>query len=297
MLGVGCSRVRALFSAMPPSSDSVTAPGAARAYRLAAIDLDGTLLAPDHSISAANFRALARLQEADVEVVLASGRHYDAMHGVARTIPGVRWMISAQGAEVSDVERGQVLRQSFLEPAAVAHTVELGRRLRVPTLCYASDGIFSDDPTGAGAYLELFNHRVPCVPPEVLRAKRIFKVVWADRPERIEQLVAHPEIATLPTATLRSHRSLFEFVQPGVTKATGLAALCGHLGIRADETMAFGDAENDIAMFRWVRTSAAMPHGWPAALEAATFVAPAGSPEEAFARAVDAVLGEASGAS
>ena len=53
-------------------------------YRLAAIDLDGTLLGPDHTISPANARAVARMQAAGIEVVLASGRHYGTMVAFAR---------------------------------------------------------------------------------------------------------------------------------------------------------------------------------------------------------------------
>ena len=60
----------------------------AHGYRLAAIDLDGTLLAPDHTISPANARAVERLQAAGIEVVLASGRHQGTMVAFARALPG-----------------------------------------------------------------------------------------------------------------------------------------------------------------------------------------------------------------
>ena len=58
----------------------------AHGYRLAAIDLDGTLLAPDHTISPANARAVERLQAAGIEVVLASGRHQGTMVAFARAL-------------------------------------------------------------------------------------------------------------------------------------------------------------------------------------------------------------------
>ncbi len=45
-------------------------------YRLAAIDLDDTLLGPDKQISAANLLAIQKLQGFGVEIVLASGRKH-----------------------------------------------------------------------------------------------------------------------------------------------------------------------------------------------------------------------------
>ena len=58
----------------------------------------------------------------------------------------------------------------------------------------------------------------------------------------------------------------------------------------AEETVVFGDADNDIPMFEWAGESVAMPHGWPAAIKAARWVGPDGSPAEALARAVDFVV-------
>src|SRR3954464_4077667 len=86
-----------------------------RPFRLAAVDLDGTLLGPDLQISTENKDALRRLQDAGASVVLASGRHYQSMIPFAREIPGVAWILSAQGGEVSDLERKKILFQRFLE--------------------------------------------------------------------------------------------------------------------------------------------------------------------------------------
>ncbi|RYD26065.1 MAG: HAD family phosphatase, partial [Verrucomicrobiaceae bacterium] len=44
--------------------------------RLAAIDLDGTLLGPDSRISPENLSAVDQLTRAGIEVVFASGRHF-----------------------------------------------------------------------------------------------------------------------------------------------------------------------------------------------------------------------------
>ena len=89
-------------------------------FKLAAIDLDGTLLGPDHAISGENALAVRRLQAAGAQVVLASGRHYNSMHKYVAALPGIEWVVSCQGGEVSDAGRTTVLSRQFLRPAEVA---------------------------------------------------------------------------------------------------------------------------------------------------------------------------------
>lgn len=268
---------------MPP-----TAPLSRR--RLAAIDLDGTLLGPDHTISPANAAAVARLQAAGVEVVLASGRHYDAMQHFARQLPGVHWIVSVQGAEVADLNRTRVLHQSFLHATSAHHVLALGHRLAYPALVYAHEGIITDSPAAIDAYARHIGHSPRLVSTAEFLATPTFKIVWVGEPDRLAALATDPAVTAMPTEKIRSHRYLFEFTQPGITKASGLAALAAHLGIARDDTCGFGDADNDIPMFDWVRLSVAMPHGWPAALARATHIAPAGPPATAFARAVDLIF-------
>jgi hydroxymethylpyrimidine pyrophosphatase-like HAD family hydrolase len=173
----------------------------------------------------------------------------------------------------------------------VRQVLNLSRQMGFPALVYSTEGIGSDNDLAVESYLKHFGLRPARISPEQFLATRTFKIVWVGDPERMETLADEPDVAAMPTEKLRSHRHLFEFVQPGVSKATGLGALAAQLGIRREETMGFGDADNDLPMFDWVRTSVAMPHGWPEPRARATLVAPAGPPEEAFARGVEAVLG------
>jgi Cof subfamily protein (haloacid dehalogenase superfamily) len=265
----------------------------AHRLRLAAIDLDGTLLGPDHTISPANARAVQRLQADGIEVVLASGRHYGAMVEYGRALPGVRWMVSAQGAEVSSVDRSRVLHQSFLDAAITERVLALSRKLNFPAIVYTRDGIMTDSDEGVAAYDSLFGYKPERVDADEFRRRPVFKVVWAGEPERLIRLAEDPDIAPVPTDKLRSHLHLLEFVQRGVSKATGLGTLAAELGIAAQDAVVFGDADNDVPMFAWAGTSVAMPHAWPSARAAAKMVAPDGPPEEAVARGVEAVLGAA----
>lgn len=261
--------------------------------RLAAVDLDGTLLGADLRVSAENRRAVERLQEAGMEVAIASGRHHDSIFPYAESLPGVRWIVSAQGAEVSDKERKLVLRRVFLEESGAREVIELGHRLGFSTMIYTPGGILTESENRED--LAFYNNLVGRAPLRADRARlleeRIHKIVWVGEPARISRLRDINEVDTLAIQKVHTHERLFEFMPDEVNKGAGLAALVEHLGFSAEETVVFGDAENDIPMFDWAGHSVAMAHGWPTAKARARLVAAEGPEETAFARAVDAVLG------
>ncbi len=49
-------------------------------YRVIALDLDGTLLTPNKTILPESLEALARAQQAGVQVLIVTGRHHCAIH-------------------------------------------------------------------------------------------------------------------------------------------------------------------------------------------------------------------------
>ena len=55
-------------------------------------------------------------------------------------------------------------------------------------------------------------------------------------------------------------------------KSTGIAKVLEHYGIDKSETMAFGDGENDVDMFRAVGTAIAMGNACRSAKEAAHYI-------------------------
>ncbi|HIV57790.1 MAG TPA: Cof-type HAD-IIB family hydrolase [Candidatus Stackebrandtia faecavium] len=61
---------------------------------------------------------------------------------------------------------------------------------------------------------------------------------------------------------------------PGVTKATGVAAIADHYGVSAAETVVFGDGGNDLPMFEWAGHAIAMGQAGEEVKTAADEVAP-----------------------
>ena len=265
-----------------------------RHLRLAAVDLDGTLLGPDLTISGDNRRAVARLQAAGLEVVIASGRHHRSIQPFASELPGVRWIVSAQGGEVSDVTRGTVLSRTFLTRERTDEVGALQKALGVSAILYGSEGIFADSRSTEDVefYAELSGLRPLCMPMGDSVPVPLHKILWIGTPEVMDAIAEDGRVAALDVQIVRTHLRLLELMPTEVSKASGLATLAKHLGRTAGEAVVFGDADNDIPMFEWASESFAMAHGWPSARQRARRIATVGSPDSAFARAVDMLFGD-----
>ena len=82
--------------------------------QLIAFDLDGTTLTQHKTISQENRRALEDAARQGILLVPASGRMKDFLPEEITSLPGVRYVISANGAGVYDLQTGQVVWQRLI---------------------------------------------------------------------------------------------------------------------------------------------------------------------------------------
>lgn len=268
-------------------------------YRIAAVDIDDTLLGPDHAISADNARAIARLVTAGVQVVLASGRSHANMlpfhHELGLNGP----IISTQGAVVRLAETGEVWLSRAMTAADVELVTTEGRRRGFAIQYYALDAVWTEGRNRWSDRDRALNADPQRPVPDLLAAHvpDVAKVMWIGDPEAIA--AAAPELAAICGAHVSvtiTHPSYLEFGRADTTKATGLAAVAQRLAVPRSRVVAFGDGNNDAAMLAWAGLGIAMPHGRPAAHRAAHRIASSGNPETALARAIAEVLDESDAA-
>lgn len=80
-----------------------------------------------------------------------------------------------------------------------------------------------------------------------------------------------------------------EIIAPGVSKASGLAALCDRLDIDRSDVVAFGDALNDAEMLAWAGTGVAVANAVPSTREAADAMT-ASNTDDGVARWIEGML-------
>jgi Cof subfamily protein (haloacid dehalogenase superfamily) len=261
--------------------------------KLAAVDLDGTLLGPSGQISPENLRAVQRLQAAGTQVVLASGRHFISMQKYTDALPSMQWVISCQGGDVSSARRDLVLSRTFLPATHFREVFELGCSMGLTSLAYSVDGVYTvpGQSSGLDFYTNLAGYSPRQVQAREFLDLPIFKIIWITETEAdLDKVLGQMDPVTARLQIVRTHKRLLEFMPIGVSKGSALKILAERLAVRPAEVVTFGDGDNDVPMFEWSGLSVAMPHGWPAAIRQATHTAPPGPPETAFARGVDMIF-------
>jgi Cof subfamily protein (haloacid dehalogenase superfamily) len=269
-------------------------------FKLAAIDIDDTLVGPDKRVNPANAEALRELQSLGCRVVLASGRRHDNMLAFQRGLELDDYVVSCQGAVVRHPRTGEVIHEAHVPTPLAAELTAEGLERGLTVMFWARDGVFArqrtawtdrytvdcgDDPVTACDVQSFADAGAPAE-----------KVVWGADPQVIAAL------APVLRERLRDHVEVtvtddwfVEFTSRAATKAAGVAAVARAHGIDVRRVLAFGDGNNDVAMLKWAGLGVAMPHGRPAARAAADCVAPSGDPETSLARAIRGVLAAAAG--
>jgi Cof subfamily protein (haloacid dehalogenase superfamily) len=250
------------------------------AYRLVALDLDGTVIGADLVVPDAVRRAVAAAQARGVHVTLATGRSFEAALPFARALAIHDPLICYQGALVRHPLTGEVSHHRPMPgPSAVEAVAAL---LAADIFVVACVG---ERLCIAGRRPELdFYLRFHPEGGEIVVAPDLAALAAATPPTKI-LFVAAPavvarELAALAArfagrlAVVRSHEHFGELTAPGVDKGVALAALARRLGVPREEVLAIGDQENDLPMLAWAGLGLAIGNAVPAVRQAAAAVLP-----------------------
>jgi hypothetical protein len=142
--------------------------------------------------------------------------------------------------------------------------------------CYADDTLYVDQiDRFSKRYTDLARVEPVLVPS--LRAafaeRPTVKVVLVDDPERASQhLIALHALLGERAYITRSHVDFVEVIDPSVNKGEALAFIARRYDVPLDETLAIGDAWNDVPLLDAAAVGVAMGSGPPELLEHADHV-------------------------
>ena len=238
--------------------------------KLIATDIDGTLLTETRRyILPEFFREARRLIEAGIPVATSSGRQYDSMRRLFAPIAGEIYYMCENGAVIYGPG----------SPGKIISTTPIDRETSLE-LCH--EILARDDsellisganmsyvcPKGDEIVDELVNFVGNNV--TVLRTPE-------DMPEDFLKISARTAIGAAALEPIMAPRwsDKFSVAVAGKfwldftisNKGTGIAALCGYLGISPADVMAFGDNFNDVEILDLVGHPYVMDNGAPPLLE------------------------------
>ena len=223
--------------------------------KLLAIDMDGTCLNDHHRISVENMTAMRTAAEAGIWVVPTTGRTTTCLPIQLQEESFYRYVISSNGADVTDKEQGRSLYRALIPCASAA---ELLRECGAAGLGLSLHADHQFVVQGVGLNLlgramygpdarntKYEKNIVRLLQKEKTDVEEIQLFFFTDR----KRTAAHELLAGRPGFVTAYDRFYAEIYAPEASKGYALAALAGQLGISKEEVACIGDAENDLSMF------------------------------------------------
>lgn len=248
--------------------------------KLIAIDLDGTLLTSDKTISDRNKQAIAAAKQAGVHVVLCTGRPIMGIMGFLQQLNLLDancYCISFNGGLVQETRTRAIIAQKqlpladaqFLYETLWAHGLPFNviddQKVYEPIYPAHNRSLYPDIIKN----LTFEQRQLSEFAPE----KQFGKGLCCCIQEKLDAAI--PSLQHLLSERFNLFKSrpiLLELLPQGVDKGYGLQQLCRYLQLSPQQVMAIGDEENDLAMLRFAEYGVAMDNATDDVKELACFV-------------------------
>lgn len=245
--------------------------------RMLVLDIDGTLLRPDRTISPA-VREAVQWAAAGMPVVLASARPPRSVRAIYHELGLSTPQINYNGALTWDASSGSPIDHVPLAPMICSRLITAARG----HLSHAVLGVehldrwYTDrlDDRYATETAKLF-------PPDFVGGIDQFshlgatKLMFHAEPDEIDGLRAVLEASFRDEVTfIRTDPDLLQMMNRSTSKWRAIVALAGRLGIDPSSILAIGDNENDVEMIGGAGVGVAMANACRPALDVARWVCP-----------------------
>ena len=255
------------------------------AIRLAALDVDGTLLAPDNSITPATKEAIREAKAAGIEIVVCTGRAFVEVRDILRQLPEVRYLSCGTGAYALDVWTMETLyecsmpeelgRQAYRAVAQADCMVHFYTGLSVRHSRWCMDHFTDYMEEKMRTLMEQSHIIVDDLDAFVERYHGPVEKLYVTFPNRAEYDKAYDAVRKLPVFLTDGGWAVdLEVMSRDTDKGVALRALAEKLGIAREQVLAMGDSGNDCAMLRYAGVGAAMGNAGEQAKKAADVIAP-----------------------
>lgn len=218
---------------------------------LVALDMDGTLLASNGTLSARNVKALLQAQAQGVGVVLATGKTYWAAVEVIAELGLILPGVFSQGLIVCEAD-GTILREIVLDHDLVNDLLAYLERQGLPYIAYNRDGLLTPEQDHYNDNINvLYGEPAPRVMgPMVGRAAelQINKLLVGDEDDVPSRCIELQRRYGREANIFHAVPEYVDLIPLGTSKGAGVGWMLERLGIAPQAMLAMGDSVNDIEM-------------------------------------------------
>jgi len=220
-------------------------------YKIAASDLDGTLLTSEHKITPFTKQVLTQLHQQGTDFIFATGRHHVDVAHMREQLGIPAFMITSNGARVHNCDNEMIFKQNIV-PDVIKGMIEmLQNDQEIQIHLYRNDDwLVSREDANNPCQQAHFSYQIFDLnrPP----LEDIAKIFITHEDQNHEKLVLwenkiKAKFADQAHITFSSPNCL-EVMDLGVSKGHALDAIAKMKGYELKDCIAFGDGMNDFEM-------------------------------------------------
>ncbi|MBR5754711.1 MAG: HAD family phosphatase [Erysipelotrichaceae bacterium] len=244
-------------------------------YRIMACDLDGTLLRDDKTISKETEEALIELTDRGVIFLPSTGRTHRELPAAIKDLPFIHYALCCNGGSVYNYIENRYIYEDAIPYELALEVLEYVKTLPVYETVVVNGERFAkgDENDEICEYIRnvavkdiLVNfkgaHDVKKAYEETHMDAQKLLLYLGEGADRIE--VMNDLSSRFPQLAISSSGPVFIEVNiKGVDKGKALERFCELMAIPVEETVAFGDAENDISMLKTAGMAVVMENATP----------------------------------
>lgn len=249
-------------------------------YKLIALDIDGTLLKEDRTISNGVKEAISKANAKGVKVVITTGRPIKGISKFLNELDLVsegNYAIGYNGGVIQKTHNSEVTSQILMPEDSFDLLYRLSLDLNVHIhLLTAKEVITPNKDVSHYTVVEAYINTIPLLymtPEEISDVKAINKIMFIDEPDVLETAIGQlPDWIYEKFNVVRSAPFFLEILPKEVSKGIGIKMLADSLGIKQEEIIAVGDADNDIDMIKYAGLGVAMGNAFENVKEIANYI-------------------------
>ncbi|WP_055666811.1 sugar-phosphatase [Desnuesiella massiliensis] len=247
-------------------------------YKLIAVDMDGTLLREDKTISEETIKAINRAKAKGIKVVLATGRPLEGIEKYLEELNLIRkedYALTYNGAIVQNTLTKKVISNNLIKGSDLKYLYKLSKELKINIHAFDKSGCITPVMS---KYTELEGTinkiNVNLVDFNTIKEEEdIIKVMMVEEPEKLEEAIAKlPKELYDEYTIVRSAPYFLEFLNKQGNKGEGVRMIAQYLGIKQEEVICVGDAGNDVHMIKYAGLGVAMGNAFDEVKEIADFI-------------------------
>ena len=252
--------------------------------QLLAIDLDGTTLRNDASLSPNVKKALEYAIQQDIFVVPCTGRALGSLSPEVTAIPGITYAVTSNGAAIENLSQGQRIYCNLLDKETSLSILNTLSSQDVMIEVFIQGKAYTEQRfLNHLTHYGTSEHYIPYVLSTRNSVNDIRSLI-DQSPQNIENINLKTadrtlrerlwnQFALMQTVSITASSSMnIEVSAVNTGKAQAIAYLCEMLGITMHEVMAIGDSLNDVMLLQQAGCSVAMENGVDEVRQAADFI-------------------------